>query len=70
MQIDLDDLFAGCAVALTAGLLVLATYVVTMRTVSADIDRWHDVAVSSQSATAQCIAVLEGVEAELLSKTR
>ena len=66
----MDQVMAGCVVALVAGVLVLSTYVVTMHTVSADIERWHEVAVSSQAAAAQCIAVLEGVDAELISRTR
>ena len=69
-MIDLDNLIATCTVALVAALLVLGTYVVTMQTVSADIERWHDLAVSSQAAAAQCIAVLEGVDAELISRVR
>jgi len=69
-MIDLDKVMATCTVALVAALLVIGTYVVTMQTVSADIERWHEVAVSSQAAAARCIAVLEGVDAELLSRTR
>ena len=69
-MIDLDRVMATCTVALVAALLVLGTYVVTMRTVSADIERWHEVAVSSQAAAARCIAVLEGVDAELISRVR
>ena len=69
-MIDLDKVMAGCVVALAAGFLVITTYVVTMQTVSADIERWHEVAVSSQAAAARCIAVLEGVDAEILSRIR
>jgi uncharacterized protein (UPF0333 family) len=67
-MIDLDKLIAGCAVALVGGVLVLSTYVVTMHTVNSDIDDWHDIAVSSQAAAAQCIAVLEKMDAELLGR--
>jgi uncharacterized protein (DUF983 family) len=68
-MIDLDKLIAGCVVALVAGLLVLSTYLVTMKVVSDDIESWREIAVSSQAATTQCIAVLERVDAELLSRS-
>jgi uncharacterized protein (DUF983 family) len=65
-MIDLDNLIATCVVALVAGVLVLSTYVVTMHNVSSDVDSWHDIAVNSQAAVAQCITVLEGVDAALI----
>tara|TARA_Y100000310_G_C20471374_1_gene710225 strand:+ start:92 stop:304 length:213 start_codon:yes stop_codon:yes gene_type:complete len=68
-MIDLDNLIATCVVALVAGVLVLSTYVVTMHNVSSDVDDWHDLAVNSQAAATQCITVLEGVDAELLSRS-
>ena len=67
-MIDLDNLIATCVVALVAGVLVLSTYVVTMHNVSSDIDDWHELAVNSQAAAAQCVAVLESVDAELISR--
>ena len=67
-MIDLDNLIATCVVALVAGVLVLSTYVVTMHNVSSDIDDWRELAVNSQAAAAQCIAVLERVDAELLGR--
>ena len=69
-MIDLDQVMAGCVVALVAGVLVLSTYVVTMHNVSSDVDDWHDLAVNSQAAAAQCIAVLEKLDAELISRVR
>jgi uncharacterized protein (DUF983 family) len=68
-MIDIDNLIATCVVALAGGLLVLATYLVTMHDVNSDIDDWHDIAVSSQAAAAQCISVLERVDAELISRS-
>ena len=67
-MIDLDNLIATCVVALVAGVLVLSTYVVTMHNVSSDVDDWHELAVNSQAAAAQCVAVLESVDAELISR--
>ena len=69
-MIDLDKMWAVCLVLLAGGLLVLATYLVTMRTVSSDVDDWHGLAVDSQAAAAQCIAVLEKMDAELVSRAR
>ena len=66
----MDQVMAGCVVALVAGVLVLSTYVVTMHNVSSDVDDWHDLAVNSQAAAAQCIAVLEKLDAELISRVR
>ena len=67
-MIDLDNLISTCVVGLVAGLLVLSTYLVTMHTVSADVDDWHDIAVNSQAAAAQCVAVLEKLDAELIGR--
>ena len=69
-MIDLDNLIATCVVALVAGVLVLSTYVVTMHNVSSDVDDWHDLAVNSQAAAAQCVAVLEKLDAELIGRGR
>tara|TARA_R110000787_G_C13350478_1_gene439071 strand:+ start:409 stop:618 length:210 start_codon:yes stop_codon:yes gene_type:complete len=69
-MIDLDKVLTMCLAVLVAGLLVLATYLVAMRTASSDVDDWHEIAVSAQAATAQCLAVLEGVDADLISRIR
>ena len=69
-MIDLDNLIATCVVALVAGVLVLSTYVVTMHNVSSDIDDWRELAVNSQAAAAQCVAVLEKLDAELIGRVR
>ena len=67
-MIDLDKVLTMCLAVLVAGLLVLATYLVAMRTASSDVDDWHEIAVSAQAATAQCLAVLEGVDPDLISR--
>ena len=65
-MIDLDKVIACCVVATAAGLLVLSTYLVTIKTTG--VDDWHDLAVNSQAAASQCLTVLEGVDAELISR--
>jgi hypothetical protein len=67
-MIDLDKVMAGCLVALAAGLLVLSTYVVTMHNVNSDIDDWHELTLSSQDAAAQCVTVLDRIDAEILRR--
>jgi hypothetical protein len=62
-MIDLDKVWAVCMMLITGGIIVLATHLVTMRVVSSDIDDWHDLAVSSQAAAAECVTVLERVDA-------
>ena len=69
-MIDLEKVLAICLVLLAGGVLVLSTYLATMKLVGDDIERWHDLAVSSQVAASQCLSVLEGVDAELLSRVR
>lgn len=67
-MIDLDKVTVLLTAMLAGGVLVLLTYTATMNTVRDDIESWNVLAVNSQAAAAQCISVLEKVDAELLSK--
>jgi|TARA_R110000765_G_C18834758_1_gene597284 uncharacterized membrane protein len=64
--IDIEKVLAICLVLLAGGVLVLSTHLVTMRSVTDDLESWRDLAASSQAAAAQCVTVLEGVDAALL----
>lgn len=66
-MIDLDKVLAMCLVLLAGGLLVLSTYLVTMKVVSDDIESWHELALHSQDTAAQCISVLDQIDADMLS---
>ena len=67
-MIDLDKVTVLLTAMQAGGVLVLLTYTATMNTVRDDIESWNVLAVNSQAAAAQCISVLEKVDAELLSK--
>ena len=67
-MIDLDKVAAISTVLFVGGLLVLLTYAATMHSVRDMTLAWHEIAVSSQEITAQCVGVLEGVDAEQLSQ--
>jgi|TARA_R110002110_G_scaffold18012_11_gene76180 hypothetical protein len=65
-MIDLDQVARACLYIFTGGVLVLMSHLATMRATKADIDSWHDLAVNSQAAAAQCITVLENMDTAIL----
>lgn len=66
-MIDLDQVARACLYIFTGGALVLMSHLATMRATKDDIDGWHDLAVNSQAAAAQCITVLEKMDSDLLN---
>jgi hypothetical protein len=67
-MIDLDKVAALCTVLFAGGLLVLLTYAATMNSVRDTTLAWREMGANSQAIAAQCVGVLEGLEAEQLSQ--
>ena len=67
-MVDLEKVGALLLAMFTGGVLVMLTHSATMNTVRDDIEGWNALARNSQAAAAQCISVLEKVDAELLTQ--
>ncbi len=64
----MDNVGVAILAMFVGGLLVMLTYSAAMNGVQDDIASWNALARNSQAAAAQCISVLEKVDAELLSR--